>query len=103
MEIDSIAFYLFFSPSPTSAGGSKATTTNRLVNKLNTLPNKNATSEHVKMITLYGMLKSGVARSTSRLDVYILLGFSESSRVEYDTIAGGRSQPLCASGGCSVY
>lgn len=86
----------------------KRTTTNLLVSKLNTLPNRNATREQLKMMTLYGMLKSGVARSTRSAGVYIrpLAGLPDVPFLEGSkgvNIAGGRSHPRCASGGCSVY
>lgn len=41
------------------------TTTHLRVSKLKTVPKIPATSVQVKMMTLYGILKSGVARSTS--------------------------------------
>jgi hypothetical protein len=47
------------------------TTENLRVNKLNILPNINAIRVDVMIITLYGMLKSGVATSTRRTGVYI--------------------------------
>lgn len=50
------------------------TSVNFLVSRLNTMPNINAMRVQLMMITLYGMLKSGVARSTSNMGVYILLG-----------------------------
>jgi len=46
-------------------------TTNLLVNRLKTLPKMKATREQVKIITLYGILKSGVATSTSKVEVYM--------------------------------
>ena len=47
---------------------------NFLVSRLNTMPKISAMRVQLMMITLYGMLKSGVARSTSKTGVYILLG-----------------------------
>lgn len=89
------------------------------------LPKNNATTVLDMIITLYGMLKSGVARSTKSVDVYVrgphefdcpspsaTLSSSDCSvlgvvvlRSEQMGVrtAGGRSQPRCASGGCSVY
>ena len=43
--------------------------TKPLVNKLNMLPKKSATTVHVNVITLYGMLKSGVGRLTRSVSV----------------------------------
>jgi len=69
------------------------------------LPKMKATREQVKIITLYGILKSGVATSTSRVEVYMGLPNWESLLFKTSgmRIAGGRSQPRWASGGCSVY
>lgn len=75
---------------------------------LNIVPNRPATSVQVKIITLYGILKSGVARSTRRVELYMgpPVGTNAEALCEGSTgmnTAGGRSQPLWASGGCSVY
>jgi len=86
-------------------------TTNLLVNRLKTLPKMKATREQVKIITLYGILKSGVATSTSKVEVYMgspnwypfNTWESLSLKVSGMRTAGGKSQPRCASGGCSVY
>ena len=48
------------------------TTTNRRVNRLNILPNTSAIIVLVKMMTLYGILKSGVGRDSSKLVVRII-------------------------------
>src|SRR6266403_4227244 len=52
-----------------STSSSNFTTTNRRISMLNKLPKIRAMSVLLIMITLYGMLKSGVARSTSKADV----------------------------------
>ena len=94
--------------------------TNFLVNRLKPLPKMSAMSVQLMMITLYGMLKSGVAKSTSKVGEYILWSrpsVAPRRAVLFDSVpapspspelrgtrtAGGRSQPRCASGGCSVY
>ena len=99
--------------SPGTAGLTQ-TRTNRRVRRLKTLPNMSAISVQLMMITLYGMLKSGVARSTSNAGVYIRVvrprpvqvafcpGDTSGPKEKGTRTAGGRSQPRCASGWCSV-
>ena len=53
-----------------TAGGSSDASTSLRDNKLNMLPKHNATTVQVKMMTLYGMLKSGVG-SDNRRDVLL--------------------------------
>jgi hypothetical protein len=50
-------------------GPSSCTTTNFLVNRLKTLPKMSVIRVQLRMITLYGILKSGVAKSTKRMGV----------------------------------
>lgn len=45
------------------------TTTNFLVKILNRLPNISVINVQLRMITLYGILKSGVAKSARRVGV----------------------------------
>lgn len=52
-----------------SFGGTSEIGTMRLERRLNMLPKHNATTVQVRMITLYGMLKSGVGRDNNRLVV----------------------------------
>ena len=77
------------------------------------LPKINVINVQLRMMTLYGILKSGVGRSISRVALYILAGIPVIGRVAPCVLstdectgkktAGGRSHPLIASGGCSVY
>lgn len=53
-------------------GGTSDTKTIRLDSRLNMLPKHNATTVHVNIITLYGMLKSGVGRESRRLVVRVV-------------------------------
>lgn len=82
------------------------------INRLNTLPKINVINVQLRMMTLYGILKSGVGRSMSNVGVYILAEIPIIGRVSCvlftdkckgKKTAGGRSHPLIASGGCSVY
>lgn len=85
-----------------------ANTTNRRTRRLKILPNAKAMTVELRMMTLYGMLKSGVGR-LSKSDVvrrtppplmWIIAGLELDliSRVTYAT-----SNPRFASGGYSVY
>ena len=75
------------------------------VNRLKMLPKINVINVQLRMMTLYGIEKSGVGRSTRSVGVYIRFGIvrAPSRSVTGKRTAGGRSQPLMASGGCSVY
>lgn len=79
--------------------GTSSTSTNLLINRLKILPNPNAITVLVKMITLYGILKSGVGSGNNRLVVLRYPPSSPNTRI----IAGGTSNPRFASGGYSVY
>jgi len=83
------------------------------IKRLNTLPKINVINVQLRIMTLYGMLKSGVGRSMSNDGVYILAAIPIIGRCVSCVLftdkctgkktAGGRSHPLIASGGCSVY
>ncbi len=71
------------------------------------LPNANAITVLVSMITLYGMLKSGVGNGSSKLVVrrYTGAGDDEEAEEEFGRrriMAGAISNPRFASGGYSV-
>lgn len=53
---------------------SVGTTWKLRVSRLNTDPKNSAMTVHVNVMTLYGMLKSGVGRLTSSVSVYTLIG-----------------------------
>ena len=80
----------------TSHFSASSAPTNRRTSKLNTLPNARAITVLVRMMTLYGMLKSGVGRGRSR-EVVRILTFPDVMT------AGAMSNPRLASGGYSVY
>ena len=113
-------------PSPTPSTSSAPT--NRRTSALYTVPNDSAITVLVRIITLYGMLKSGVGSGSIKLVVLkyaglllllsplsssppfpfisvpatvLLLLASPSSKIRIT--AGGTSLPLFASGGYSVY
>lgn len=64
------------------------------------LPKKRASNVEVIMMTLYGIEKSGVGRSTRTLAVWMRLGRAGSSGKR---TAAQSSKPREASGGCSPY
>ena len=78
---------------------------------LKILPKMSVMNVQLRMITLYGIEKSGVGRSTRSVGVYIRCkmlrtppkdAFPTGNGTGKRT-AEGRSQPRIASGGCSVY
>ena len=79
------------------------TTIHLRVNKLKILPKINVINVQLRIITLYGIEKSGVGRSTKSVGVYMRPGMLPAPTVTGKRTAGGRSHPRIASGGCSVY
>ena len=53
---------------------STRTMTHLRVNRLKILPNINVINVQLRMMTLYGIEKSGVGRSTRSVDVYMRFG-----------------------------